>query len=294
MSGRKRWALCADDYALSADVSAGILRLARQGRLTATSAMVLSPRWPQDAAPLRELQGQLDVGLHLDWTSDFALAAGHGASLGRIMWRALFSAWDTQESRERVRQTMEHQLDAFEAHWQRAPTHVDGHQHVHQFAGIRHVLVDVLTRRYGPTERPWLRISQVAQPGLKAKIISAWGAEALWHWAQTSQWPCMTPLLGVYDFNPAESVYAQHMTTWLNHSPAQALLMCHPACDAAASAQALVPDAIHVSDLIHAARLQEFVYLQSETFAQALQAAQIDLVRPSTLSMHTERAEVGG
>ena len=58
--------LCADDYALHAGVTEAVLYLARAGRLSATSAMVLSPRWADDAAPLRELRGQVDVGLHLD------------------------------------------------------------------------------------------------------------------------------------------------------------------------------------------------------------------------------------
>ncbi|MGB6115303.1 MAG: ChbG/HpnK family deacetylase, partial [Comamonas sp.] len=40
--------LCADDYAQEAGVSHAIVQLARQGQLSATSAMVLSPRWPQD------------------------------------------------------------------------------------------------------------------------------------------------------------------------------------------------------------------------------------------------------
>jgi len=43
--------LCADDYAVHAPASAGILELARRQRLSATSVMVLSPRWAEDAAP---------------------------------------------------------------------------------------------------------------------------------------------------------------------------------------------------------------------------------------------------
>ncbi|MBS0303746.1 MAG: ChbG/HpnK family deacetylase, partial [Proteobacteria bacterium] len=80
--------LCADDYAQHAGVTQAVLALADAGRLTATSAMVLSPRWPADAAPLRERRGRIDVGLHLDFTSDFAIATGHGLPLGAAMRRA--------------------------------------------------------------------------------------------------------------------------------------------------------------------------------------------------------------
>ena len=74
--------VCADDFAINTSASLGIAKLAQMGRLSATSAMVLSPRWAMDAPRLQDLRGQFDVGLHLDWTSDFALAAGHGLPLG--------------------------------------------------------------------------------------------------------------------------------------------------------------------------------------------------------------------
>src|SRR5512133_449354 len=137
--------LCADDFAVNTSASAGIAKLAARGRISATSVMVLSPRWAQDAALLQDLRGRIDVGLHLDWTSDFALAAGHGLSLGAAMRKAVFGGFD----RTAARSIIELQLDAFEAQWQAPPDYVDGHQHVQQFAGIRQALVQVLSSRYG-------------------------------------------------------------------------------------------------------------------------------------------------
>ena len=81
----KRLVLCADDFALHAPASEGIAELAGAGHLSATSVMTLSPRWPRDVRWLEPLRGQLDVGLHLDWTSEFAEQAGHGMSLARTM-----------------------------------------------------------------------------------------------------------------------------------------------------------------------------------------------------------------
>ncbi len=78
----RRVILCADDFAANASVSRGIAELATAGRISATSAMVLSPRWAQDVALLEPVRAQIDVGLHLDWTSEFAVAQGHGLSLG--------------------------------------------------------------------------------------------------------------------------------------------------------------------------------------------------------------------
>ncbi len=60
----------ADDYAMDGGVDAAILKLSAEGVVTATSAMVLSPAWPEAAPPLRD--AALSRGLHLDFTSPFA------------------------------------------------------------------------------------------------------------------------------------------------------------------------------------------------------------------------------
>ncbi len=186
----KRVVLCADDYALNASVSQGIVNLARTKRLSATSVMTLSPRWSDDAPALRELRGVIDVGLHLDWTSEFAQQAGHGNSLGAVMWQSLRGALHAGA----VREAIERQLDAFELHWQAAPDHVDGHQHVQQFSGVREVLVEVLQKRYGlKAHRPWLRVSKVAQSDVKSHIITWMGASSLLQWAEQHAWPVASP-----------------------------------------------------------------------------------------------------
>ena len=59
----------ADDYAMDACVDSAILKLAAEGVVTATSAMVLSPTWPEAAGPLAD--APLSRGLHLDFTSPF-------------------------------------------------------------------------------------------------------------------------------------------------------------------------------------------------------------------------------
>ncbi len=264
----KEVVLCADDYALNAPVSQGIVALVVLGRLSATSVMSLSPRWAEDAVALRDVRERLDVGLHLDWTSSFAIEAGHGSGLGQVMARAALRLYNQKNIEDEI----ERQLDAFEAHWQAAPDHVDGHQHVQQFAVFRHALAEVLVRRYGhAAQRPWLRVSQVAQPGLKAKVISAMGAQGLQQWAQANQWPCVGPLLGAYGFDGTLDDYARDMQGWLADVPQDksALIMCHPAVSAQAD------------DEIGAARKREFAYLAGHDFVQHMFDASVRLVRGS-------------
>jgi len=255
--------LCADDYAVHAPASAGIVALAIQGRLSATSAMVLSPRWPLDAPALREHKGRLDVGLHLDFTSPMAVAAGHGRSLAGMMLRSALPL--TPTLREGWRQAIEVQCDAFEAHWGSVPDHVDGHQHVQQFAGLRDLLLEVLGRRY-PDRTPWLRVSQVAQAGLKARIISLWGAQAWARQLTTQGWHGVEPLRGVYAFAGGAVVYGRLMQGWLAQARVDGgLIMCHPA-------QGTDP-----TDPITMARQWEYDYLASEAFAHDLTVAGVRL-----------------
>jgi len=258
--------VCADDFAIHARASEGIVQLVRLGRLSATSAMVLSPRWAQDAVMLRELRGQIDVGLHLDWTSTFAVQAGHGMSLGSAMRQALWKGFDQAAASSVIAQ----QLDLFEKHWGAPPDFIDGHQHVQQFAGIREALVAQLQRRYGgQAQGPYLRISRPV-PGLadlKSRVIAWMGAAALQRAAGDAGFKVANGLLGIYDFSGEVSAYAARMTGWLAQAPEGAILMCHPA-------QRLEP-----GDEIGAARVREFAYLSSLDYVAALEQARVQLTR---------------
>ncbi|WP_245598233.1 ChbG/HpnK family deacetylase [Ottowia thiooxydans] len=262
----KRIVLCADDYGMSAGVSDAVIQLGRQRVLNATSAMVLAPRWPEDARRLAELRGSLDVGLHLDWTSAFAQTAGHGMALGAAMRRALLGGFDKRAAQGEI----ERQLDAFEAAWAAPPDHIDGHQHVQQFAGIRQALIEVLARRYG-AQSPWLRVSRPAgqRLGLKSKIISALGANALTAASGRAGVPVSQALSGIYGFDAKAGLYARHMAQWLAEAPDGAVLMCHPSTEA------------EPGDEIGPARVRELEFLASPAFADQLQVAGIRLTRGS-------------
>ena len=256
--------LCADDFAVHAPASRGIARLAAMGRISATSAMVLSPRWPQDVALLHDLRGRIDVGLHLDWTSDFAVAAGHGLSLKAAMLKAALGGFD----RAAARIVIERQLDAFEAQWQAPPDYVDGHQHVQQFAGIREALVQALASRYRE-RKPYLRISRAPSGAadLKSRVIAAMGASALETIAAHAGLTGAGALLGIYDFAGDQARYAQQMAGWLSAAPPGSIIMCHPA-------QAAEP-----GDVIGLARAREFAYLSGADFPATLARAGVRLVR---------------
>lgn len=249
----------ADDFAFSEGASLAIAQLAGLGRISATSAMVLSPRWQADAPLLQPWRGRIDVGLHLDWTSPFALAAGHGMSLRAAMLRSLAGGFDPAQ----VAGAIERQLDAFEAQWQAAPDHVDGHQHVHQFAGIRTPLLDALDRRYGAGMGPYLRISLPvgAGVGMKGRVVAAMGAAALQADLRRRGRSGVPRLLGMYGFDGSAADYAELAQRWLQDAPTGAVLMCHPAAGSDAD------------DPIAAARLREFDFWRSDAASACLERA---------------------
>jgi chitin disaccharide deacetylase len=274
----KHLILNADDFAFNAAVSRGIVTLAQQERLTATSAMTLSPRWALDAPALAEVRDQIDVGLHLDWTSSLAIQAGHGKSLPAAMLKAVLGGFSQVEARA----VIERQLDAFERVWQAPPCHIDGHQHVQQFKGIREALVEVMAQRYADLpadQKPYLRISQdpTGQGDLKSKVIAVLGANATKNIAAKADITTAIGLFGVYDFkNDGENgyknsgfSYAERMQTWLAQAPAGCIIMCHPANGK--------PEDGDAADDIAPARQWEFDYLVSSAFADDLVMAQVSL-----------------
>ena len=260
----KRLILCADDFAVHQAASTGIARLAAMGRISATSAMVLSPRWAADAPLLHELRGRIDVGLHLDWTSEFAVVAGHGLSLGGAMLKAALGGFN----HEAARGVIERQLDAFETQWKAPPDHVDGHQHVQQFAGIRQALLAALAKRY-PDAKPYLRVSRApeGQADVKSRIIAALGANAIEKLATHVGRTRAVALSGIYNFSGTVEGYGQRMNHWLQTSPDHTIIMCHPALAAGSG------------DSIGAARAREFAYLSGDDFPAALTLHRARLAR---------------
>jgi chitin disaccharide deacetylase len=245
----------ADDYAMDEGVDAAVLTLARQGVVTATSAMVLSPRWPDAGRRLADVP--VSRGLHLDLTSPFA-EAGH-AGLARPLARLMAAAYGGQLDRSAVRRAIDGQLDRFEAVTHAPPDFVDGHQHVHQLPGIRAELIAALRDRFGQASRAIaLRVCAARRwRGLKAFIIEHTGACAFAALAGARAHPMNSDFAGVYGFSPRADL-AGLWRGWLAGLQGERpLVMCHVAGDRAAAG---FPDGIR------AARVNEMKWLGSPAF----------------------------
>ncbi len=256
--------ICVDDIGMSEPINRAALELVRMGRVHALSCMVGGPAWPGTIGQLRALApAQVDIGLHLDLT-EFALWPGSRRSLRRWIVAGSLGRVD----RTALRREIGAQLTAFEDGLGRAPSHVDGHQHVHQLAGIRAELVDALHDRYGQMP-PWLRSGRAA-PGqrlrsLKANVIERLGSTALEHMAERVGVGHNAHLLGVYDFRGGAGRYRRLLDGWLAGAAQGDLLMCHPALGA------------RLVDDFAKARQAEFEVLSGAALADGIKAHGIEL-----------------
>jgi predicted glycoside hydrolase/deacetylase ChbG (UPF0249 family) len=260
-----RWIACADDFAYDEGAVGAICELARAGRLTATSALTGSALWAQSAPRLRELAGQLDAGLHLNLTEDL----GGGTRtwpLGTLIATCAAGAVD----RPAIREAVGRQLDAFEELMGRGPDFVDGHQHVHQFRGVREILLAELLVRY-PGRLPWIRSTRPGPGagGPKARLIAALGEAPLREAAARAGFAQNRAFCGVYGFDADSAAHGERMARWTRRAVDATVFMCHPSTG------------LRDGDPIGPARKMEYEYLRSEQFSCCMGQAGIALARGS-------------
>lgn len=230
-----RFILNADDYALTAGISKGIVALAEAGRLSATSAMVNMPRWPDTAPAAVALRDRIALGLHLNLTFGAPLGpmpnfapSGEMPVIGVVIRRALGGTLPDAELRAEIGR----QLDRFEEVTGVPPDFVDGHHHVHALPGIRRALLAEMRRRF-PAGGPLLRDSadrsskilrrRVAAP--KALVVAALTA-GFGRQARAAGFVLNDSFAGFSTFGNIP--YAAEFEMFLLAPGDRAMIMCHP------------------------------------------------------------------
>ncbi|MEO8242333.1 MAG: ChbG/HpnK family deacetylase [bacterium] len=234
MPERGRFILCADDYGQDPAISAGIVELAKVGRLSATSAMTTTARWPQDAVALRALSDGIAVGLHLNLTHGTGLGPLDSLTVSRALpdvGRVIGLALRRRIDRTELAAEIHRQLDAFEAAMDMPPDHLDGHQHVHALPQIRGVVMAVLRARYGE------RMILLRDPGDGLVAILGRGsvAKALTVAALTKGFRTQAEQAGFLTnagfsgFSPFDArPYVTEFRSFLRHAGKRPMIMCHP------------------------------------------------------------------
>lgn len=270
--------LCADDFALSAGVSRGILEALAARRLSATSVMTTRPSWPKGALELRAFSGRADLGLHLNLTLGAPLskmprfaASGHLPEITRVLKGARKAELPEAE----IRQEIARQLDAFFDHFGGAPDFVDGHQHVQILPQIRDWLFDALAAKglqgkiwvRDSADRPWRILRRGVE--LKKALAIAWLAKGFAKEARARGFDTNEGFAGFSSFDPCRD-YAADFARYLRAPGRRHLIMCHPGyCD----------EELVSADPVTLTRERELSFLLSPAFAQLLHATSARLAR---------------
>jgi chitin disaccharide deacetylase len=164
----------ADDYGLTPAVSEGILRGFRDGIITSTSVLVLGRGFTRSIGWLAETPG-IGTGVHLALVGEDPplLSAREIPTLvdrrGRLArsWRSLLPRVAARRiDLADVERELAAQVVAVEGAGVTVD-HLDSHQHVHMFPGLRRVVVDVAHR----FDVPAIRVTRAASRGPSGLLL---------------------------------------------------------------------------------------------------------------------------
>jgi chitin disaccharide deacetylase len=276
-----RFALCADDYAMTPAVTRGIVEALDAGALSATSVMTTSRWWPGSVETLKRYRTRADIGLHLNLTMDRPLGpmpklAPEGVlpPIGTYL-RGKGNGLPLDELDAEIGR----QIDAFIELFGTAPDHIDGHQHVQALPAIRRLILKNLDRRRLAGQL-WLRDStdqlvRILARGttLKKALGLAWlgrgsAGDMHHHGYATNE-----GFAGFSDFQ-AGGDYGATFARYLVRPGCRHLVMCHPGH---------VDDELRRLDPVVETREQELAFLLSPDFRTLLARKGAELVRLSTL-----------
>src|SRR5262249_51507297 len=126
----------ADDFGRSVPETDAVLRCYQAGRITSLSAMVFMAESKRAAELAKE--NELDVGLHLNFTESFtgaripAKLAGYHDKIARFLMRNKYAQiLYNPFLRTEIAYSFEAQLEEFKRLIGKAPSHIDGHHHMH-------------------------------------------------------------------------------------------------------------------------------------------------------------------
>jgi predicted glycoside hydrolase/deacetylase ChbG (UPF0249 family) len=257
--GRKPVVLCADDYGLSPGVSSGIRELIDQGRLSATSCMVVYPEFEADGPLLKPYFGQADFGLHFTLTADRSVKSlMRDAYLGRL-------------NAEHIAEELERQLGAFVRVMGMPPDYIDGHQHVHLLPGVREPVTEAAARlgAYVRSTREPVDWHMALRPSPVESAFLSLTARPLAKLIRGKGLTTNRGFRGVRGFREAVP-YAKLFRRMIAGAGAGSLVMCHPG---------IADRVLAARDPVTGAREEELRYFASAEFPAALAAEDLALSR---------------
>ena len=240
--------LCADDFAINAETSRGLLDLIRRERLSAVSCMTNYPDWKTSGIALKEHTQKIQLGIHFNFGN---------TPMPLTLLRAYLRSLSTQKISDEITR----QITLFFDVMGKLPDFIDGHEHIHQFPVIRDALITVYEKIF-LQKTTYIRSTCNQQPEFKARIIQTLGGNALRKLLNLHKIPHNTSFAGIYNFNQAKN-YRTYFLKFLDTVEDGGILMCHPG----------------FSENPENSRQLEYQYFASATFLEDLQTKNFSLTR---------------
>jgi chitin disaccharide deacetylase len=233
--------ICADDFGISPGVSKGILKLADNNKISATSVMVCFDDWRQEAKPLVSLKNQIDIGLHFTLTGAVPLstsqeipslvnARGELASLGQFIKKCFLREINSED----VKREFHKQFNSFVEFFGFTPHYVDGHHNVHQYPIVNKVLIEVFKEKFEGqnfyarnTSVPLNKAFRQVGNFFKIFPISLWGTPYK-DLLEANEISTNSSFMGIYDWRRPE-LFGQNFKRFLRASSKKnGIIMTHP------------------------------------------------------------------
>jgi predicted glycoside hydrolase/deacetylase ChbG (UPF0249 family) len=266
----RRIVLCADDYALSPGVSAGIRELLTAGRLNATSVMTIFPGLEDEARALQAIKSPIpfQIGLHATLTGGFAPLVASPVKRDAKLPEKLPMAHETwpplgyrRIDAAKVKAEVKAQIEKFVEVFGRAPDYVDGHQHAQLMPGIRKPFLDAVAAL---APRAWVR--QCAPARFTDEFFNAksrfLGLLSLpfKRMAKRRGLRCNPAFSGAYDYDKPGD-FGASFKRFIKGMPEGGVVMCHPGHP---------DDVLRARDPLTDQREREFAFLIGDMMPQAL------------------------
>jgi predicted glycoside hydrolase/deacetylase ChbG (UPF0249 family) len=273
---RRIW-LCADDYGIAEGVNRAIRDLIGNGRLNATSVMVVGAAIGRDEVKaLQDTAGRSPrcaIGLHATLSAPFRPLTMHFRPTDGGMFPAfpklLRSGLLHRLDPEMIHGELMVQLAAFRELFGRPPDFVDGHQHAQLFPQVRDAFL-LAVKQAAPGA--WVRQGGRSQPlaqrlgAPKALVLDILSTQFRKRAAKANI-PFNPAFAGAYDFSKAPD-FGVLMRQFLDGLPDGGLVMCHPG---------FVDEALVSLDPLTTQRENEHAFLAGPQFPPLLAANNVTL-----------------
>jgi len=273
---RRIW-LCADDYGIAEGVNRAIRDLIGNGRLNATSVMVVGAAIGRDEVKaLQDTAGRSPrcaIGLHATLSAPFRPLTMHFRPTDGGMFPAfpklLRSGLLHRLDPEMIHGELMVQLAAFRELFGRPPDFVDGHQHAQLFPQVRDAFL-LAVKQAAPGA--WVRQGGRSQPLVqrlgapKALVLDILSTQFRKRAAKANI-PFNPAFAGAYDFSKAPD-FGVLMRQFLDGLPDGGLVMCHPG---------FVDEALVSLDPLTTQRENEHAFLAGPQFPPLLAANNVTL-----------------